>query len=169
VHSNRLRRAVGLTAVALTAVGSLVLSAFPATAAPATSHNGPTAPRGAVTVQMTVVRHGQAAGHRVRPDGTGPVYSLNCGTAQLIVNGSNARYNLKLHSILGTITQGTVVYTTDGFGNVPQPSGINLGSTYSNNLGTIAIPGIFISNAYATGQIYTSQGDVCFYTVFAPW
>jgi hypothetical protein len=118
---------------------------------------------------MTGAPRIQATGHRMTPDGTGPVYSLNCGTAQLIVNGSNARYNLKLHSILGVINQGSVIYTTDGIGNVPWPSGINLGSTYSNNVGSIPVPGVLVHNAYASGQIYTSQGDVCFYVVNAPW
>ncbi|HLJ98377.1 MAG TPA: hypothetical protein VKU39_00560 [Streptosporangiaceae bacterium] len=136
-------------------------SAAPASHAPAASK--------VITVRMTGVPRSQVRGLWIRPDGAGPVYSLNCGTAQLIVNGSNARYNLKLHSILGVITQGAVVYTTDGIGNVPWPSGINLGSTYSNNLGTIPIPGIFVHNAYASGQIYTSQGYVCFYVVNAPW
>ena len=158
-------RAMLAVAAAIAAV-TIITSAGAANAAPAAST--PTASR-IVTVQMTGSLRSQATGHLIRPDGTGPVYSLNCGTAQLIVNGSNARYNLKLHSILGTITQGSVVYTTDGIGNVPWPRGINLGSTYSNNLGSIPVPGIFVHNAYASGQVYTSQGYVCFYVVYAPW
>jgi hypothetical protein len=160
------RNRVVLAVAAAIAAVTIVTPVGAANAAPAAST--PAASR-IVTVQMTAIPRFQATGHRMGPDGTGPIYSLNCGTAQLIVNGSNARYNLKLHSILGTITQGSVVYTTDGIGNVPWPRGINLGSTYSNNVGTIPVPGILVHNAYASGQVYTSQGDLCFYVVNAPW
>jgi hypothetical protein len=160
------RHRVILAVAAAIAAVTIATPAGAANAAPAAS--APAASR-IITVQMTGSPRTQATGHRIGPDGTGPVYSLNCGTAQLIVNGSNARYNLKLHSTLGVITQGSVVYTTDGVGNVPWPRGINLGSTYSNNVGTIPVPGLFISNAYASGQVYTSQGYVCFYVVNAPW
>ena len=158
-------RAILAVATAI-AAATIVTSAGTASAAPTAQVR---APSKVVTVRMIGVPRGQVRGLGIRPDGAGPVYDLSCGTAQLIVNGANARYNLKLHSILGVIKQGAVIYTTDGILNVPWPSGINTGSTYSNNVGTIPVPGLDIHNAYASGQIYTSQDYVCFYVVNAPW
>jgi len=52
---------------------------------------------------------------------------------------------------------------------VPVPGRINSGSTSSNNLGSIPVPGIFINEAYAGGTVFTSEGDVCFFVINAAW
>jgi hypothetical protein len=105
----------------------------------------------------------------VRPSATGPVVSGDCGTAQLIVNGGNARYAIKLYSTNGIITGGFYSINTDGIANVIQTGFISSqNSVASNTVGTILVPGIWIHAAIASGVVITSRTTCTFY-IAAPW
>ena len=160
------RRAIIGSVVALLAA-LLVSAASPAAFADPAKDTGAAQSTHTATVPLT--GHPVAAQGGAVPDGKGPPYSFNCGTAQLWVNASTHRYRILLTSTKGTFTSGFYNVTTDGIGDVPWPGRINTGSTTSNNVGSIPVPGVWIRTAYVGGTVFTSQDWVCFFVINAPW
>jgi hypothetical protein len=151
-------------------MAAMLLSiASPASAAPAARSASSGAAPSTYTISVPLTTAPMAAPHTLTPNGVGPQYNLSCGSAQLTVVASTHRYRILLNSIKGTITYGVYIMSTDGVGQVNWPGVLNTGSTSSNNLGQIPVPGLWISTAYASGSIYTSQGSVCFFNIDAPW
>jgi len=103
------------------------------------------------------------------PNGTGVPITLDCGTAQLTVNGNTHRFLISLKSTRGIITGGFYSINTDGFGNVIQTGFISSqNSVTSRTLGTILVPGLNIHAALASGVVITSQ-TTCSFIITAPW
>lgn len=151
-------------ALAAMVMAGLGFAAAPAQAAPL---SGASPSARTLTVGMTTLPAGRET---VAPDGQGPRYTLNCGTAQLTVTASNRQYLLVLNSSRGAITWGSFTISTDGFLSVPNPPrGVVTGRALSSNAGSVLIPGINVHNAFAGGTVLTSDGSLCFFVVNAPW
>jgi hypothetical protein len=120
-------------------------------------------PRTGPTAEVRVVTSTAAS------DGPGVPITLDCGTAQLTVNANTHRYLIALSSIKGIITGGFYSINTDGVGNIIQTGFISAqNSTTSRTLGQIAVPGLNVHAAVASGIVITSQ-TTCTFIIAAPW
>jgi len=165
-HAFGWARRVVVTLVAV-ASGLLVVLSGPANAATASNPDPGTV---TVTVHMYVQNSRALPSRAVAPDGTGPIFRGDCGTAQLTVNARTHKFLIELNSTRGNINDGVYTITTNGILNSLQLGFISTQgrSTRSKTLGTIGAPGIFSTAAFADGVVFTTQA-VCGFVAVAPW